>query len=197
MDQRAEPQALTARTRLLDITYEQYGPVEGPPVILLHGFPDNVRAWDAVAPSLARKGYRAIVPYLRGFGPTRFLDASTLRVGQQAALGLDVIDLMDALALPKAALAGYDWGNTAACVASILRPDRVRALLSIHGYGVWGMGHPDSGGAGAGPGGAGVLVPLVLSHGARTEGAGGKPQGNLSPAVALVVAQLEVPEADF
>ncbi len=134
----------TARTRLLDITYEQYGPLDGPAVILLHGFPDSVRAWDAVAPGLAREGYRAIVPYLRGFGPTRFLDASTPRVGQQAALGQDVIDLMDALALPKAALAGYDWGNTAACVASLLAPDRVLALLSIHGYGVWDTHTPEA-----------------------------------------------------
>ncbi len=140
---RGEPKVREARTRLLDITYEQYGLPDGPPIILLHGFPDSVRAWDAVAPSLAREGYRVIVPYLRGFGPTRFLDASTPRVGQQAALGQDVIDLMDALALPKAVLAGYDWGNTAACVASILAADRVGALLSIHGYGVWDTSTPE------------------------------------------------------
>ncbi len=112
--------------------------------MLLHGFPDDVRAWDEVAPPLARDGHRVIVPYLRGFGPTRFLDPRTPRVGQQAALGRDVVDLMDALALRKATLAGYDWGNTAACVASILAPERVSALLAIHGYGVWNTAAPQA-----------------------------------------------------
>ncbi len=144
MARRIHPQAGEARTRLLEITYEQWGPPDGPPIILLHGFPDNVRAWDAVAPSLAGEGNRVIVPYLRGFGPTRFLDASTPRVGQQAALGRDVLELMDALALPKAVLAGYDWGTTAACVASILAAERVAALLSIHGYGVWDTRTPEA-----------------------------------------------------
>ncbi len=141
---RHEPQVRTALTRLLEITYEQRGPLGGNPVILLHGFPDDVRAWDVAAAVLADGGYRVIVPYLRGFGPTRFLDPGTPRVGQQAALGQDVIDLIDALALPKVTLAGYDWGNTAACVASILKPNRVRALLSIHGYGIWDTLTPEA-----------------------------------------------------
>lgn len=131
-----KPYKKAARTRLLQIAYEEWGPPNGYPIILLHGFPDDVHAWDHVAPALVEDGYRVLVPYLRGFGPTRFLDPSTPRVGQQAALGQDVLDLMDALALRKVALAGFDWGCTAACVASILQSERVAVLLAIHGYGV-------------------------------------------------------------
>ena len=127
---------LTVRTKVLDIAYEQRGPQDGYPIILLHGFPDDVRGWDTVAILLAEAGYLVLVPYLRGFGPTRFLDAATPRVGQQAAIGQDVLDFMNALGLTKAVLAGYDWGCRAACVASIIQPKRVRALLAIHGYGV-------------------------------------------------------------
>ena len=131
-----EPEKLSILTRVLEIAYEQRGPHDGYPVILLHGFPDDVRAWDAVAIPLAEAGHRVLVPYLRGFGPTRFLDATAPRVGQQAAIGQDVLDFMDALGLTRALLAGYDWGCRAACVASILQPKRIRALLAIHGYGV-------------------------------------------------------------
>ncbi len=139
-----KPKRRTVCTRLLEVGYEEWGQADAYPIVLLHGFPDDVRAWDKVAPALAKDGYRVIVPYLRGFGPTRFLDSTTPRVGQQAALGRDVIDLMDALALPKVALAGYDWGNTAACVASILAPGRVKAMVSIHGYGVWNTVTPEA-----------------------------------------------------
>ncbi len=128
---------------MLRIAYEEWGPPGGFPVILLHGFPDDVRAWDGVAPPLASAGVRVLVPYLRGFGPTRFADPSTPRVGQQAALGRDVIDMMDSLELPRAILAGYDWGCTAACAASILSPGRVAALLAIHGYGVFDTVTPE------------------------------------------------------
>ncbi len=131
-----KPKELTVRTMVLEIAYEQWGPHNGYPVILLHGFPDDVRGWDKVAAILAKAGHRVLVPYLRGFGPTRFLDAATPRVGQQAAIGQDVLDFMDALCLSRAVLAGYDWGCRAACVASIIQPKRVRALLAIHGYGV-------------------------------------------------------------
>ena len=123
-------------TETLEIVYEQHGPPDGAAVVLLHGFPDDVRAWDEVEPRLAAAGYRVIVPYLRGYGATRFLDARTPRVGQQAALGQDVIDLLDALQIERAALAGFDWGCRAACVASILAPQRVSALLAIGGYDV-------------------------------------------------------------
>lgn len=95
-----------------------------------------MRAWDQVAPALVADGGRVLTPYLRGFGPTRFLDPSTPRISQQATLGQDLLDFMDAVKLPKALLAGYDWGCTAACVASVLQPNRVAALLAIHGYGI-------------------------------------------------------------
>ena len=127
---------LTVRTRVLEIAYEQWGSLDGFPIVLLHGFPDDVRAWDDVAIPLSEEGYRVLVPYLRGFGPTRFLEEATPRVGQQAAIGQDVIGFMDELGIESAVLSGYDWGNRAACVASILNPERVRALLSIHGYGI-------------------------------------------------------------
>jgi pimeloyl-ACP methyl ester carboxylesterase len=126
----------TIRTPALEVAYEEQGNARDFPVILLHGFPDDVRAWDGVAPPLAAAGHRVLVPYLRGYGPTRFLDASAPRMAQQAAIGQDLLDFMDALGLERAALAGYDWGGRAACIASILAPRRVRALLTIGGYNV-------------------------------------------------------------
>src|SRR6516164_10826208 len=103
----------TVRTPTLEIAYEESGPAAGPPVVLLHGFPDDVRAYDGIAPPLAAAGWRVLVPYLRGYGPTRFLDARTPRSGQQAALGRDLLDFLDTLGLERAALAGYDWGGRA------------------------------------------------------------------------------------
>jgi pimeloyl-ACP methyl ester carboxylesterase len=123
-------------TPTLEIAYEENGPTEGPPVVLLHGFPDDVHAYDGVAPALAAAGWRVIVPYLRGYGPTRFLDQQTPRSGQQAALGRDLLDLLDALGIERAALAGYDWGGRAACVVAALWPERVAALVSIGGYNI-------------------------------------------------------------
>jgi pimeloyl-ACP methyl ester carboxylesterase len=131
----AEPPApQVVRTATLDIAYEERGPADGAPVILLHGFPDDPRTWDAVVVPLAAAGYRTIAPYLRGFGPTRFRDAATPRSGQQAAVGRDVVDLMDGLGLKQATLVGYDWGGRAACIAAALWPERVRALVAINGY---------------------------------------------------------------
>jgi pimeloyl-ACP methyl ester carboxylesterase len=126
----------TVRTPILEIAYEQRGDPSAFPVILLHGFPDDVRAWDGVAPPLVAAGNRVLVPYLRGYGPTRFLDATAPRMAQQAAIGQDLLDFMDALGIERAALAGYDWGGRAACIASILAPRRVRALVTIGGYNV-------------------------------------------------------------
>ena len=122
------------RTSTLEIAYEESGPETGVPVLLMHGFPYDPRAYDEVTPPLAAAGYRAIVPYLRGYGPTRFLSAQTPRSGQQAALGRDLLDLMDALRLPSAALVGYDWGGRGACVVAALWPERVRCLVSANGY---------------------------------------------------------------
>jgi pimeloyl-ACP methyl ester carboxylesterase len=118
----------------LDIACETHGPSTGDPIILLHGFPYSPRAYDDIAPTLAAKGYRVIVPYLRGYGPTRFNSPATLRSGQQAALAQDLLDLMDALAIKQAALCGYDWGGRAACIVAALRPERVRCLVTGDGY---------------------------------------------------------------
>src|SRR5439155_21013113 len=118
----------TIRTPMLEIAYEESGPADGSPVVLLHGFPDDVHAYDGVAPALAAAGWRVLVPYLRGYGPTRFLDPHTPRSGQQAALGRDLLDLLDALVVERAALAGYDWGGRAACIAAALWPERVATV---------------------------------------------------------------------
>src|SRR6266851_1295334 len=125
-----------ARTDVLEMAYEEHGPENGAPVILLHGFPYDARAFDEVAPPLAAEGCRVLVPYLRGYGPTRFLSAATPRSGEQAALGHDLLQFMDALGIARAALAGYDWGGRAACVAAALRPERVRCLVSCTGYNI-------------------------------------------------------------
>jgi len=122
------------QTPSLTIAYEDEGDPQGFPVILLHGFPDDVRAWDGVTPALVQAGYRVLAPYLRGYGPTRFRDASAPRMAEQAAIGQDVIDFADALRLPRFALIGYDWGNRAAGIAAALHADRVRAAVFIGGY---------------------------------------------------------------
>jgi pimeloyl-ACP methyl ester carboxylesterase len=126
----------TIRTKVLEIAYLEAGPPDGPPVILLHGWPSDVHDYDKVVPPLAAAGYRVLVPWLRGYGATRFLDAATPRSGQQAALGADVRDFMDALAIPNAVLVGYDWGGRAACVVAALWPQRVSGLVAITGYGI-------------------------------------------------------------
>src|ERR1700682_1605204 len=126
----------TVRTSVLAIVYEETGPADGRPVVLMHGFPDDIHAYDGVAPLLATLGYRVIVPYLRGYGPTRFRDPATPRSGQQAALGHDLLDLIDALDLNNPILAGYDWGGRAACIVAALWPARVGGLVSINGYNI-------------------------------------------------------------
>ena len=124
------------RTSVLEIAYEQSGPEDGVPVLLMHGFPYDPRTYDRMIPSLVARGCRAIVPYLRGYGPTRFLAAETPRSGQQAALGNDLKELIDALGGPRVVLAGYDWGGRAACVVAALWPDKVRGLVSANGYNI-------------------------------------------------------------
>jgi pimeloyl-ACP methyl ester carboxylesterase len=119
---------------VLSIAYYEAGPADGPVVMLMHGFPYDIHSFVDVAPQLASKGCRVIVPYLRGYGPTRFRDEATPRSGEQAAVGADLIALMDALGIKRAVLAGYDWGGRAACVGAALWPDRCTGLVSVNGY---------------------------------------------------------------
>lgn len=118
------------RAGVLEVAYLESGPAGGPTAVLLHGFPYDVRACAAAAAQLAADGVRCLVPYLRGYGPTRFLDAATPRSGEQAALGADLLAFLDALGVGSAVLAGYDWGGRAACVVAALWPDRARGLVS-------------------------------------------------------------------
>jgi pimeloyl-ACP methyl ester carboxylesterase len=119
---------------VLNIGYYEAGPVDGPVVILLHGFPYDIHSYVDVAPMLAARGNRVIVPHLRGHGTTRFLDSGAVRTAQQSAVAQDVIALMDALKIERAVLAGYDWGARTACVAAVLWPERCKGIVSVNGY---------------------------------------------------------------
>jgi pimeloyl-ACP methyl ester carboxylesterase len=119
---------------VLNIAYYEEGPADGPVALLLHGFPYDIHAYVDVSPQLAAQGCRVIVPHLRGFGTTRFRDPATLRSGEQAAIGADVIALMDALDIPRAVLAGHNWGGRAACVAAALWPERCRGMVTVNSY---------------------------------------------------------------
>jgi pimeloyl-ACP methyl ester carboxylesterase len=119
---------------VLDIGYAESGPQNGEAVILLHGWPYDIHSFVDVAPRLAGAGYRVIVPHLRGYGTTRFLDANTIRNGQQSAVAQDVIALMDALKIQTAIVAGFDWGARSACIVAALWPQRCKALVSVSGY---------------------------------------------------------------
>jgi len=119
---------------VLNVGYAEAGPATGPPVILLHGWPYDIHTYVDVAPLLASKGYRVIVPYLRGYGTTRFLSNTTYRNAQQSALGLDIIALLDALKIQKAIIGGCDWGARTANIIAALWPDRCKALVSVSGY---------------------------------------------------------------
>ena len=130
------PDLAFAETPSLRIAYAAHGPADGPAVVLLHGFPYAPCGYDAVIPPLTAAGCRVVVPFLRGYGPTRFRHAATPRSGQQAALGQDLLDLMDALAIPRAILAGYDWGGRAASVVAALWPARVAGLVTCTGYNI-------------------------------------------------------------
>jgi len=119
---------------LLSVGYAEAGVPNGPAVILLHGWPYDIHSFAEVAPLLAAAGYRVIVPYLRGYGSTRFLANETVRNGQQSALAVDLINFMDALGIQQAVLAGFDWGARTACIVAALWPERCRALVSVSGY---------------------------------------------------------------
>jgi pimeloyl-ACP methyl ester carboxylesterase len=118
----------------LNVGYAEAGPADGPAVVLLHGWPYDIHSYVDVVPLLAAQGYRVIVPYLRGYGTTRFRSTETVRNGQQAVLGLDVIQLMDALRIQRAVIAGFDWGARTACVVAALWPERCKAIVSVSGY---------------------------------------------------------------
>ncbi|HBG19014.1 MAG TPA: alpha/beta hydrolase [Desulfobulbaceae bacterium] len=123
-------------TGLLEVAYFDNSDMSDTPVFLLHGFPYDVHAFDAVTPVLVAHGCRVITPYLRGYGPTRFLSSGTPRSGQQAVLAHDLIALMDALEISKAVVAGFDWGGRAACIAAALWPERILGLVSVGGYNI-------------------------------------------------------------
>jgi len=119
---------------VLNVAYAEAGPADGPPVILLHGWPYDIHSFEEVVPLLASAGYRVLVPYLRGYGPTRFLSNTAFRNGQPSALAVDVIDFMDALKIKRATLAGFDWGARSADIVAALWPERCKALVAVSGY---------------------------------------------------------------
>lgn len=120
----------------LNIAYYEAGPADGPTVMLMHGFPYDIHAYVDVAPQLAAERCRVIVPYLRGYGPTRFRDKVTRRSGEQAAMGADLMALIDALGIKRAVFAGYDWGGRAACIGAALWPERCIGLVSVNSYNI-------------------------------------------------------------
>ena len=124
------------QTPVLNIGYGDYGDASAFPIILLHGFPYDVRSWDGVIPPLVEAGCRVLVPYLRGYGPTSFRSTESPRMAQQAAIAQDVVDFAEALEIGQFALSGFDWGNRAACITSILHPHLVKAQVAIGGYSV-------------------------------------------------------------
>jgi pimeloyl-ACP methyl ester carboxylesterase len=119
---------------VLNVGYAEAGPADGPPVILLHGWPYDIHSFVDVAPALAQAGHRVILPHLRGYGTTRFLSPYAMRNGEPAALAADIVALMDALGIGQATLAGYDWGARTANIVAALRPERVKAMVSVSGY---------------------------------------------------------------
>jgi pimeloyl-ACP methyl ester carboxylesterase len=130
------------RTNMLDIAYEETGPANGETIVLVHGWPDSVRTWDAVIPALVDAGYRCVAPYLRGFGATRFLDSSRRRSGQATALTQDVKDLVDVLGLHRVVLVGHDWGAFAAYLFAANWPERIQRLVALSvGYGINNPNH--------------------------------------------------------
>jgi len=136
------PERLTIRTDLLEIAVDAWGPADGEPVLLLHGFPYDPRSFDKAAALLAAEGLRCYVPYLRGFGPTRFLSSETMRSGQQTAIADDARALLDALGIGAALVAGFDWGGRAACICAALWPERFAGLLVVGGYLIQNLADP-------------------------------------------------------
>ncbi len=132
----AQSAVKTVRTDVLEIAYEEHGSSDGFPIVLVHGFPYDVRSFDGVSPSLVDAGYRVLLPYIRGYGQTRFLDPDAPRMAEQAAIAQDLLDFADALGIDTFAAAGFDWGNRAICIAAILQPDRITGQVACGGYSV-------------------------------------------------------------
>ena len=132
----AQTPVKTVQTEVLEIAYEEHGPAEGFPVILMHGFPYDVRSFDGVPGPLVDRGFRVLLPYIRGYGQTRFLNPNEPRMAEQAAIGQDLIDFADVLGINQFAAAGFDWGNRAICISAILNPERIVAQVSCGGYSV-------------------------------------------------------------
>ena len=185
----------TINTSVLAVAYLEYGPASGWPCIMGHGFPYDAHAYDQAAPILAQAGARVIVPYLRGYGPTRFLNAETPRSGEQAALGADLLDFMDALKIERAVLGGYDWGGRAACIVAALWPERVVALVSGNSYNIQNIAHAMEPASAARGGGA--LVSVLLPQRAWPAWPDEEPEGDRAPPVAHVVAELGVRRCDL
>ena len=173
---------------VLEVAYYEAGPSGGPVVMLLHGFPYDIHSYVEVAPMLAAQGCRVIVPYLRGYGPTRFRDAATPRSGEQAAIGADLMALMDALAIPRAVVAGYDWGGRAACIGGSI----VAGALYRTGLGQWlsDPGHRACHAAGACGARGSALVSILLPARARSRRARGRPARHRAHLVEAMVAEL-------
>ncbi len=146
---------------LLDVGYVEAGPDNGQAVLLLHGWPYDIHSYAEVTPTLAAAGYRVVVPYLRGYGTTRFLSPSTMRNGQQAVLGVDAVALMDALRIESAIIAGFDWGARTANVVAALWPERCKAMVSVSGYLI---GNQEAGKTRYRPPTTLVVVPVLLRH---------------------------------
>ncbi|MFT4285481.1 MAG: alpha/beta hydrolase [Protaetiibacter sp.] len=126
----------TVTTADLEIAYHESGPADGPVAVLVHGFPYDVLSFEEVVPDLVSRGIRTVTPFVRGYGPTRFLDDSTPRSGQQAAVGQDLLDLVEALELDRPVVAGFDWGCRAACIAAAVRPEAIGGLVTVGGYAI-------------------------------------------------------------
>ncbi len=150
---------------LLNVGYAEAGPADGPVVILLHGWPYDIYSFVDVGPLLASAGYRIIVPYLRGYGTTRFLSGDTMRNGQQSVVGVDIVALMDVLKIEKATIGGFDWGARTADIIAALWPERCKGLVSVSGYLI---GNQEAGkGAIAAGRRTPVVVPVLLRHRTR------------------------------
>ena len=173
---------------MLNIAYYEAGPADGPAVMLMHGFPYDIHSYVDVAPQLAAQGCRVIVPYLRGYGPTRFRDPATPRSGEQAAIGADLIALMDALGIKRAVFAGYDWGGRAACVGAALWPERCIGLVCVNSYLIQDIAsamvpaRPEREVA--------ALVPILFPARARPRRACRQPARDRQDIVAAMVAEL-------